>query len=152
MLSKTSATRIIDTIEFFHQAFEMPKTSSADAAIFAANDLIHALQNPSPATPFAQLGSDQLNALQQLADILDTTINHPTKPGLHHDTSPRVPNKPSPRVDATPSQVTYGRIVVSIRPQKTEVERTRLTIGGNLIDYPREVSTRTPGLTTAKIL
>jgi hypothetical protein len=56
--------------------------------------------------------------------------------------------------DAVPKdrKVTYGRIVVSIRPQKTEVERTRLTVGGNLIDYPGEVSTRTAGLTTAKIL
>ena len=37
--------------------------------------------------------------------------------------------------------VTYGRIVVSLRPQKAEVERTRLTVGGNLIDYPGDVST-----------
>ena len=29
--------------------------------------------------------------------------------------------------------VTYGRIVVSYRPQKEEKERTRLTVGGNLI-------------------
>jgi hypothetical protein len=48
--------------------------------------------------------------------------------------------------------VTYGRIVVSLRPQKAEVERTRLTVGGNLIDYPGDVSTKTANLTTAKIL
>jgi hypothetical protein len=47
---------------------------------------------------------------------------------------------------------TYGRIVVSIRPQKAEVERTRLTVGGNLIDYSGDVSTKTAGLTTAKVL
>jgi hypothetical protein len=48
--------------------------------------------------------------------------------------------------------ITYGRIVVSLRPQKAEVERTRLTVGGNLVDYPGDVSTKTANLTTAKIL
>jgi hypothetical protein len=48
--------------------------------------------------------------------------------------------------------VSYGLIVVSLRPQKAEVERTRLTVGGNLIDYPGDVSTKTADLTTAKIL
>lgn len=47
---------------------------------------------------------------------------------------------------------TYGRIVVSVRPQKTEKFRTRLTVGGNLINYPFEVSMPTADLTTAKIL
>ena len=35
--------------------------------------------------------------------------------------------------------------------QKTETHRTRLTAGGNLIDYPGEVSTPTPDLTTMKL-
>ena len=48
--------------------------------------------------------------------------------------------------------ITYGRIVVNYRPQKTEKERTRLTVGGNLIDYPWEVTTPTADLTTAKLL
>jgi hypothetical protein len=48
--------------------------------------------------------------------------------------------------------VTYGRIVVDVRPQKTEPERTRLTVGGNLINYPGDVSTATSDLTTAKLV
>ncbi len=48
--------------------------------------------------------------------------------------------------------VTYGRIVVEIRPQKEETHRTRLTVGGNLIDYPGDVSTPTADLTTTKVL
>jgi hypothetical protein len=47
---------------------------------------------------------------------------------------------------------TYGRLVVDIRPHKEEKERTRLTVGGNLIHYPGGVSTKTAGLTTAKLL
>jgi len=33
-------------------------------------------------------------------------------------------------------KATYGRFVCDLRPQKKETERTRLTVGGNLIDYP----------------
>eukprot|EP00978_Attheya_sp_CCMP212_P016490 scaffold43259_cov66-Attheya_sp.AAC.3 len=40
----------------------------------------------------------------------------------------------------------------STRPPQTEPNRTRLTIGGNLIDYPGDVSTATAETTTAKIL
>eukprot|EP01082_Thalassiosira_pseudonana_P004270 g3915.t1 g3915 contig14:1435-2889(-) len=48
--------------------------------------------------------------------------------------------------------ITYGRIVVVVRPQKKEKEHTGLTVGGNLIDYPWEVATPTADLTTAKLL
>ena len=47
---------------------------------------------------------------------------------------------------------TYARIVCDIRPQKQEPERTRLTVGGNMIDYPGPVSTASADLTTAKVL
>ena len=49
-------------------------------------------------------------------------------------------------------KATYARFVCDYRPQKTEKERTRLTVGGNLIDYPGEVSTWTADITTAKLL
>jgi hypothetical protein len=48
--------------------------------------------------------------------------------------------------------VTYARIVVDYRPQKEDPNRVRITIGGNLINYPGELTTRTADLTTAKIL
>jgi hypothetical protein len=47
---------------------------------------------------------------------------------------------------------TYPRFVCEHRPQKTEVNRTRLTLGGNLIKYPGDVSTKTAELETIKIL
>ena len=49
-------------------------------------------------------------------------------------------------------KVTYARFVCTLRPQKTEVQRTRLTVGGNLIDYPGDTSTPTANITTAKCL
>ena len=49
-------------------------------------------------------------------------------------------------------RATYLRIVCTDRPQKTEPRRVRFTVGGDKIDYPFEVSTKTAGLITAKIL
>ena len=48
--------------------------------------------------------------------------------------------------------VTYGRIVCTYRPQKSEPNRSRLTAGGNLVNYPWEVATPTGDLITAKLL
>jgi hypothetical protein len=43
-------------------------------------------------------------------------------------------------------------ICVDIKDHKEEKERTRLTVGGDQVEYPGDKSTRTAGLTTAKIL
>jgi hypothetical protein len=48
--------------------------------------------------------------------------------------------------------VAYGRFVVDIRPNKTETHRVRLTVGGNLIQYPGDLSTHSVDLTTSKCL
>jgi hypothetical protein len=46
---------------------------------------------------------------------------------------------------------TYLRFVCEYRPHKDEKERTRATIGGNLIDYPGDKSSPTADLLTYKI-
>ena len=48
-------------------------------------------------------------------------------------------------------RLTYARFVCEVWPQKTEKDRTRLTVGGNLIDYPDPVTTRTCDLVTFKM-
>jgi hypothetical protein len=48
--------------------------------------------------------------------------------------------------------VTYARIVVDYRPQKQDPNRVRITVGGNLIKYPGEVTTHTTDMTTSKLL
>jgi hypothetical protein len=48
--------------------------------------------------------------------------------------------------------ITYGRFVVDIRPNKSETHLFHLTVGGNLIHYPGDVSTRSAYLTTSKCL
>ena len=47
---------------------------------------------------------------------------------------------------------TYMRIVCADRPLKTETRRVRHTVGGDKIDYPFDVSTKTASLVTAKLI
>jgi len=47
---------------------------------------------------------------------------------------------------------TYLRIVAADRPNKERTKRIRFTVGGNQIDYPGDVSTKTAQLTTAKLM
>ena len=48
--------------------------------------------------------------------------------------------------------VTYANIVVDYRPQKAYSNRLIIRAGGNIINYPGELTTRTADLTTSKIL
>ena len=48
--------------------------------------------------------------------------------------------------------VTYGIIVAEIRPEKAETHRTRLTVGGNLIIFPSDVTTPTADLIKANLI
>ena len=48
--------------------------------------------------------------------------------------------------------ITYPRIVVDYRPQKEKPNRTRITVGGNRINYPFPVTTQTAELCTHKLL
>ena len=49
-------------------------------------------------------------------------------------------------------KVTYARIVCSVRPKKEDPNHTRITAGGDRLEYLGDVSTETAGLTTAKML
>ena len=48
--------------------------------------------------------------------------------------------------------VTYGQIVVDYRPEKTDTYRTRLTVGGDRVNYPVDCGTPTVELNMVKLL
>ena len=48
--------------------------------------------------------------------------------------------------------VSYTRIVCNVRPQKNEVNRTRLTYGGSSLEIPIDCGTPTADLLTVKLL
>ena len=45
-------------------------------------------------------------------------------------------------------KVTYGKIVCKMKPEKEEKDRTRLTVGGNLLDFIGNLSAPTASVTT----
>ena len=47
---------------------------------------------------------------------------------------------------------TYARVIVDYQPQKEDPNRIRIVVGGNLITYRGNTSTRTADLTTSKLL
>ena len=47
-------------------------------------------------------------------------------------------------------KVTYAQMVASIRPTKAEVNRVRVTVGGDRLDFPGATNTHCAGLTTTK--
>ncbi len=108
-VTATAATRVSDTVEFFPRVCQMPRTSSADAAKHAARALIHTLLHPTPAAPFAQLGDQQTQALQQLAQIFDRAIDNnpkqaPSPPTRVAQPTPRVAPAPILRAPLAPRQ------------------------------------------------
>jgi hypothetical protein len=71
----TTLTQFLFSLQLPHA-----KTSSATAASAAATALIHALHHRAPASPFPNLGDDQLAALEQLAAIFQTVSGPSTEP------------------------------------------------------------------------
>ena len=49
-------------------------------------------------------------------------------------------------------KIAYARIACTIRPQKNETHRTRMTIGRNLLDYQGNTKTPTANLIIMKLL
>jgi hypothetical protein len=49
-------------------------------------------------------------------------------------------------------KVTYARFCCNYRPQKDELNRCHITVGGDRLDYPGEVATKTANMTTIKCL
>ena len=49
-------------------------------------------------------------------------------------------------------KVTYAQMVASIRPTKAEVNRVRVTVGGDRLDFPGATTTHCASLTTTKCL
>ena len=48
--------------------------------------------------------------------------------------------------------ITYGRIICTYRSEKKDPYHTRITMGGNLINYPDDCGTPTADLLTVKLM
>eukprot|EP00957_Ditylum_brightwellii_P119794 9139966-Ditylum_brightwellii.AAC.1 len=66
----------------------MPSSSSTNAATHAALNLIDVLQNPAPASPFANIGHNKIDALNKLAEIFVESIPKTLESKLIYQTKP----------------------------------------------------------------
>jgi hypothetical protein len=135
-----------------HEINHTTTTTSSDATIHQwANAIIDPntgasmeysdlMKSPKHTTAWTKSFLNELGCLAQ--GIADREKGTNTVFFIHHDQVPHDQRK----------DVTYGRICVDYRPQKKEPNRTRLTVGGNLIDYPGDVSTPTASTITAKLV
>lgn len=124
----------------------MPKTSSADAAITAAQELVHALKHPTAALPLAPISEPHREALNTLAEIFNQVVNHkqPASPpsiptdsaAPAHSSAEPVPDNESlpaanPRVpEPTPAEPTFNQrtnrnVKFSVPLQSTHLMPTR---------------------------
>ena len=71
--TKKRTESIADTVGFLPKEFNMPKMSSTDADIHAAQDFICGLQNPAPASPLVTVGDTLTSALKKLVGIFNNT-------------------------------------------------------------------------------
>ena len=86
---ETGAERIANTLLWFPTQVPLPRTSSADAATAAAQDLIHALKHPHAASPLSPLADEHQSALRQLATIFNSAAPSPAPvPRVEHATPP----------------------------------------------------------------
>ena len=65
---------------------------------------------------------------------------------IHFMALDEIPNIPADRT------VAYARIVVDYGAQKQDPNRVRITVGGNLINYPGKLTTRNAYLTTSMVM
>ena len=73
--------------------------------------------------------------------------NGESRVGDGHDTFRFIRKKEIP----IEKKVTYARFCCDVRPQKDEPKRTRLTVGGDRLDYDGETSTEVSSMETVKI-
>ena len=74
----TRSTRICDTLQWFPTKTPMPLASSTDLILAGIQDIVHALNNPSPGSPLAPLTDSHHDALVQLTTVLTSVARPPT--------------------------------------------------------------------------
>ena len=92
----------------------MLKASSIEAATVAITDLITAIRNTAPASPFAGIDTEKLSALETLTTIFQT----PDKP--NHDQST---DKPVP-IPVQPVPAKLPRVGTPLKKMQTHHTRT----------------------------
>jgi hypothetical protein len=138
--AQTLSPQIIRPIAFTtHQNIPMPMNNSViNEDTGASLEYRHLIKNTSTFTIWNKAAANEFGRLaQSVGDCIEGS-----------NTICFIPHQAVPKGKI----VTYGRFVVDIRPNKSEIHRVRLTVGGNLIQCTGDVSARSADLTTSKCL
>jgi hypothetical protein len=111
-ISTTVSERIVDTLEFFPNNYQLPQLSSTDRLLMAAKDMTDALQNPHPEVPFASVGDDTIAALTDLAAIFKLKLQQAPSPATQASPATVVP-----RPSLVPSSTQVSSSPMPIRRQ-----------------------------------
>jgi hypothetical protein len=81
---ETRAIRVCDTVAWFPTKVKMPNSSSNDMILAALQDIVHALQHPSPKSPIAPRTDSHVKALEHIVELLTnvSTEEDPLTPSL----------------------------------------------------------------------
>jgi hypothetical protein len=112
-------------------------TSSADAAMHTANDLITALEKPHPTTPF-NIGNEQVRALRQLADI----FSNATKPLA-------APTTTAKSVEPAPALRVEDQTQETPEPTHQHFTRSQARANATIVNHLWEPTLGTDAYTTA---
>ena len=114
----------------------MPTNSSADRIIQSAKQLIHALNNPSPATPFEHVGDEDVSDLKKIAKIFEKKAEKLNKTINSNDTLARVKNKVTNNTRKINNIITPTKIAKTTNNMKNHKIRRQAynnTIRNNII-------------------
>ena len=129
-----------DTINFLFQNFEPDTLEQCNKAVNPDTGLLAELPELLKRSDGALWNRSNCEEWGRLAQGFDDVQGTNTIHFIHPSNIPKG-RKP-----------TYVRLVTADRPQKAQPRRVRSTVGGDRIQYPFDVSTKTADLTTAKIL
>jgi hypothetical protein len=97
-ITETRGIRTTNTIKFFPDKVDMPVTSSADRLAAATEDLVAALKNPHPKTPFLDQGTVTNDAIKKLQSIYLSPRDESSLRVPNTVTAPRVLNRTTNRL------------------------------------------------------
>ena len=124
-VTNTRGERDSDCVEFFPHNTPLPYKSPAENAIIVAQELVYALQNPAPQSPFSNIGESQLVAIETLSKIF-------TKAAEDRKSTTDPPHKQSYHTAASISKTPQpGRTEYIPPPQPNVIEDEEGLISGN---------------------
>ena len=153
-ITSTRSERTGDTVEFLPHSSGLPVVTEEYTITHAAAQLADALRNPSPPSPFATYGNQQLNDLHKLSSLFSNIpIQSPQQSNSNNHANPRVPiinnippNTRVPNTKTNPSLPILPNSTHPLSPSPTTSNTRAFDYELNTHTYPTRSHTNTNNL------